>query len=175
MILGMTTHAFTVLHVIISLLAIASGAVVAFGLLTAKRLDGLTAFFLGTTALTCVTGFLFPIAKITPAIVLGILCLTITAVAVFARYVRQLGGASRWIYVVTALLALYFNVFVLVVQSFEKIPALRALAPTQSEAPFKVAQLVLLLAFITLGTIAIRRFRFAPASAVRVAGAGVGR
>ena len=175
MILGMTTHAFTVFHVIISLLAIASGVVVAFGMLAAKRLDGLTAFFLATTALTCITGFLFPIAKITPAIVVGILSLAILAVAIFAWYVRQLAGASRWIYVVTALLALYFNVFVLVVQSFEKIPALRAMAPTQSETPFKVAQFVVLLAFIALGIFAVKRFRVEPAITVRVASAGMGR
>src|SRR6185503_16869847 len=123
---------FTDVHVAISLVAILSGLVVLFGLLTGRRLDHWTSFFLATTVLTSVTGFFFPFHGFTPAIGLGIISLIVLAVAIYARYPRQLAGAWRWIYVVAALIALYFNVSVGVVQSFEKIPALHALAPAQT-------------------------------------------
>src|SRR6267378_4266454 len=152
---------FTQVHVVISLLAIFAGLVVAFGLLTAKRFDCWTAFFLIMTVLTSVTGFFFPFHGFTPAIYVGIVSLVVLAIAIFARYGRKLAGAWRWIYVVTAMLALYLNVFVLIVQLFQKVPALKALAPTQSEPPFMVAQLVAFALFVVLTIVAVIRFRSA--------------
>jgi hypothetical protein len=157
-ILGMTTANFTLLHVVISLIGIGSGLVVMFGLLTARRLDRWTLLFLITTALTSITGFAFPNAHITPGIVIGILSLVVLTGAVAARYALQLRGAGRWLYVVCASIALYFNVFVLVAQSFEKVPALHALAPTQKEPPFAIAQLAVLIIFVTLTVLAVKRF-----------------
>jgi hypothetical protein len=154
---AMTT--FTQVHVVISLIAIVAGLVVAFGMLTAKRLDGWTAFFLVTTALTSVTGFFFPFHGFTPAIGVGILSLLVLAFVIFARYARKLAGAWRWIYVVTAMLALYLNVFVLIVQLFQKVESLKALAPTQSEPPFQIAQLSALVLFVVLTILAAIRFR----------------
>ncbi len=159
MMLGMSLGTFTFVHVLISLVAIASGLVVLFGLLAGKRLDGWTALFLTTTVLTNVTGFMFPFEHVTPGIKVGIISLVILAVAIAARYAFHLAGAWRSIYTVGATLALYLNVFVLVVQLFEKVPALHELAPTGSEAPFLVAQLVVLAAFLALGTLATIRFR----------------
>ncbi|MGB8640295.1 MAG: hypothetical protein WCD30_19465, partial [Pseudolabrys sp.] len=123
---------------------------------------GWTALFLATTVLTSVTGFMFPINGLTPAIVVGVISIVILAIALMALYVKHLSGAWRWIYVTTALAALYFNVFVLIVQSFQKVPALQKLAPTQSEPPFSVTQGVVLVAFLVLGTMAARRFRPGP-------------
>src|SRR5207245_8652304 len=131
MIFGMTT--FTQIHVALSLIGILAGLVVAFGLLTAKRLDGWTAIFLISTVATSVTGFFFPFHGFTPAIGVGIISLLVLAVAIYARYPRQLAGHWRWIYVVSAVIALYFNVFVAIVQAFEKVPALKVMAPTQTE------------------------------------------
>jgi hypothetical protein len=148
---------------LISLIGILTGLIVLVGLLAGKRLDGWTKWFLITTVLTSVTGFFFPFHGFTPAIALGIMSLIVLAVAIFARYPRQLTGHWRWIYVVTAVIALYFNVFVLVVQTFEKIPGLHALAPTQTEPPFKLTQLVVLAIFVLLGIIAAIRFRPTPA------------
>jgi len=159
----MILRAYTIIHTLISLIGIFTGLVVLFGLLAGKRLDGWTKWFLITTVLTSVTGFFFPFHGLTPAIALGIMSLIVLAVAIFARYPRQLGGHWRWIYVVTAVIALYFNVFVLVVQTFEKIPALHAMAPTQTEPPFKLTQLVVLAIFVLLGIIAAIRFRPTPA------------
>jgi uncharacterized membrane protein SirB2 len=152
----MTT--LTLLHVVLSLVGIASGIVVLRGLLAAKRLDGWTSLFLATTSLTSITGFLFPFREFLPSHAFGIISLIALAAAYYARYARGLTGSWRKTYVVTALIALYLNVFVLVVQSFLKIPALTALAPTQSEAPFAVAQLVVLMLFIWLGIRAFRKF-----------------
>jgi hypothetical protein len=150
---------FTFIHVAISLIAIASGFIVLFGLIAAQRLDGWTAFFLATTILTSVTGFGFPISRVTAGIVLGVISLAVLAVALSARYARHLAGIWRPIYVITAVIALYLNFFVLIAQSFLKVPALAALAPTQSEPPFVIAQLVALAAFIGLGFLATTRFR----------------
>jgi len=158
MILGMTTATFTLLHVLISLVGIGSGLVVMYGLLTSKRLDRWTLLFLTTTVATSVTGFLFPIAHITPGIVVGVLSLILLAVAILARYSLRMSGAWRSVYVVTASLALYFNVFVFVVQSFEKVPALRAMAPTQKEPPFAIVQLLILIIFGVLTVRAVQRF-----------------
>jgi hypothetical protein len=164
MILGMSLSAFTTLHVIISLIAIATGLVVLAAMLRAERLGKWTAIFLATTILTSVTGFMFPIAGFTPALALGAISLVILALAVAARYAFHLVGPWRWIYVVTALAALYLNCFVLVVQMFRKLPALHALAPTESEPPFQIAQGALLVLFIVLGALAARRFHTAPAT-----------
>jgi hypothetical protein len=164
MILGMTPLTF--LHVVISLLGILSGIAVMWGLVTAQRLDGWTATFLATTVATSVTGFIFfPFNGVTPGIVIGIISLVVLAVAIVARYRFRLVGSWRWIYVVTAVTALYFNVFVLIVQSFMKVPALHDLAPTQSEPPFGIAQVLCLALFIAIGIAAVRRFRAGPAKA----------
>jgi len=156
MVLGMSLSTFTLLHVIISLAGIGSGFIVLFGLLNGKRLDGWTKFFLTTTVLTCVTGF--PFEGFKPSYVVGAISLVVLAIAAWAPYGGRLGGASRWIYVVTAAMALYLNCFVAVVQSFLKIPALHALAPTGSEPPFLVAQSVVLAIFIWLTWPAAKRF-----------------
>jgi hypothetical protein len=159
----MILHIYTIIHVLISLVGIFTGLIVLFGMLAGKRLDGWTRWFLITTVATSVTGFFFPFHGFTPAIGVGIISLLLLAVAIYARYRRQLAGHWRWIYVVGAVIALYFNVFVGVVQSFEKIPALTAMAPTQAEPPFKLTQLVVLALFIVLGIIAAIRFRPTPA------------
>jgi hypothetical protein len=159
MILGMTTATFTLVHVILSLIGILSGFVVVFGLLQGKRLNGLTVLFLTTTALTSVTGFAFPNSHITPGIILGILSLVVLAVAIAARYIFHLTGAWLRVYVIGTVLALYFNVFVLIAQCFQKIPALKALAPTGTEPPFLIAQLIVMALFIPLGVLAGKRAR----------------
>jgi hypothetical protein len=159
MIAGLSIENFTILHTAISLIAIASGLIVLAGMLRARRLPGWTAVFLVTTILTSVTGFMFPINGLTPAIVFGLISIVILAIALAALYLKHLSGAWRWIYVTTALVALYLNVFVLIVQSFQKLPALQKLAPTQSEPPFLIAQAVALIAFLILGAMAARKFR----------------
>ena len=158
MILGMTTATFTLLHVLISLVGIASGIVVIYGFTKARKLDGWTALFLSTTAATSLTGFAFPNKHVTPGIVIGMLSLIVLAIAILARYGLRMAGPWRSIYVVSSAIALYFNVFVFVVQSFEKVPALRALAPTQKEAPFAIAQLAILILFVVATVISVRRF-----------------
>src|ERR1700692_1826259 len=161
MILGMSLSAFTALHVIISLIGIVSGLIVMFGLLGSNRMAGMTALFLLTTILTNATGFLFPFEKLLPSHIIAALSLVLLAIACIALYGMKLSGAWRWIYVVTALLSLYFNVFVLVIQSFLKIPALTALAPGNppSGPVFGVAQGIVLVFFILMIIGAIRRFR----------------
>jgi len=159
MIIGLSIHNFTLLHVAITLVAIASGLIVLFGMLGAHRMPGWTALFLVTTILTSVTGFMFPIQGFTPALGVGIISLVILAIALLALYGKHLAGAWRWIYVATAVAALWFNVFVLIVQSFQKISNLQTLAPTQSEPPFLIAQGVTLAAFLVLGVMAVLRFR----------------
>ena len=156
--LGMSLSTFTLVHVLISLVGIASGLVVLYGLLSGKRLDGWTALFLISTVLTSVTGFGFPFDHLLPSHKVAILSLVLLAIAILARYGLHMAGAWRWIYVVTAVMALYLNVFVLVFQGFEKVPALKALAPTQSEPPFLVAQLIVLAIFIVLGIFAVKKF-----------------
>jgi hypothetical protein len=159
MILGMTTSTFTLVHVIISLVGIGSGFIVTFGLLTGKRLDGWTALFLATTVATSVTGFFFPFDHLLPSHRVGIISLVVLAVAILARYGLHLAGAWRRIYAVSAMIALYLNVFVGVVQAFEKVPALKAMAPTQTEPPFLVAQIAVLVIFAGLTILAAVRFR----------------
>jgi hypothetical protein len=159
MILGMSIPAFTLLHVIITLIAIGSGLITVGGMFASDRLPGTSALFLFTTVLTSVTGFLFPIHGFTPALGVGIISCVILVVALLAYYSKHLMGAWRWIYVVTAIAALYFNVFVLVVQSFVKVAALNALAPTQSEPPFVIAQVAVMAIFVLIGIIAAIKFR----------------
>jgi hypothetical protein len=162
----MTLAIYTLVHVLISLIGIVSGFVVLFGLLAGKRLDGWTKWFLITTVLTSVTGFGFPFHQLLPSHKVGIISLVVLAVAIFARYGSHLVGAWRWIYVVTAMIALYLNVFVGIVQAFLKLPALREMAPTQTEPPFKLTQLVVLALFFVITIIAAIRFRPEPARAV---------
>jgi hypothetical protein len=157
MTLGLTI--FTLVHVAISLIGIASGLMVTYGFLTAKRLDGWTATFLTSTVLTSVTGFLFPFHGLLASHLVGGISLVILALAIFARYRRKLAGAWGMRYVIAAMVALYLNVFVLVVQLFEKIPRLEELAPTQSEAPFVVTQIFVLAIFVALTVLAAMRFR----------------
>jgi hypothetical protein len=150
--------AVTIIHVIISLLGIVSGYVVIGGMLQAQRLPRWTAFFLLTTVLTSATGFLFPFVKLLPSHILAILSLIVLAVSIYALYSKRLAGQWRATYVITAIIAQYLNVFVLIVQAFQKLPPLHAVAPTQSEPPFAVAQGVNLLAFIAIGYLAAKRF-----------------
>jgi len=159
MIIGLSIYTFTIIHVIISLVAIASGIVVLVGMLGAHRLPGWTALFLVTTILTSVTGFMFPIHGFTPAIGTGIVSILVLGVALIALYAKHLVGSWRWIYVTATATALYFNVLVLIVQSFQKVPALHALAPTQSEPPFLIAQGSALVVFLVVGFFAASRFR----------------
>jgi hypothetical protein len=159
----MILQIYTIIHTLISLIAIVTGLVVVFGMLAGNRVDGWTKWFLISAVLTTVTGFFFPFDGFTPAIGLGIISLPFLALTIFARYRKNLAGAWRWIYVVGAVICLYFNLFVLVVQSFEKIPALHSLAPTQTESPFKLAQLVVLTISALLCIVAVIRFRPAPA------------
>lgn len=161
MILGMSLSAFTTLHVIISLAAIASGIIVMFGLLGSNRMPALTAIFLLLTILTSATGFLFPFEKLLPSHMVGILSLVLLAIACVALYVMDLSGAWRWIYVATAMVSLYLNVFVLVIQGFLKIAPLHALAASvpPSEPPFLVVQGVVLAFFVVVIIGAVRRFR----------------
>src|ERR1700726_289098 len=164
MILGMSLSTFTTVHAIISLIAIVSGIIVMFGLLGSRLMPGLTAIFLLFTILTSATGFLFPFEKLLPSHMVGILSLVLLLIACFALYVMKLSGAWRWIYVVTALLSLYFNVFVLVIQSFLKIPALTAVAPGNppSGPVFAVVQGIVLVFFVLVIIGAARRFRPVP-------------
>jgi hypothetical protein len=167
MILGMSLSTFVLVHVIISLVGIAAGFVVMFGMLGSNRMPGWTAIFLLLTILTSATGFLIPpllSEKLLPSHMIGVLSLILLAIACFALYGQKLSGSWRWIYVLTALLAQYFNVFVLVIQSFLKVGPLHALAPSvpPSEPPFAIAQGIVLVFFIIVIIGAIRRFHPAP-------------
>jgi hypothetical protein len=164
MILGMSLATFVLVHVVISLIGIVAGIVVMFGMLGSKRQPGLTAIFLLFTILTSATGFLIPpllFDKTLPSHIIGILSLVLLAIACIALYIMRLSGAWRWIYLLTALLALYFNVFVLVIQSFLKIPALTAVAPGNppSGPVFAVVQGIVLVFFVLMIIGAWRRFR----------------
>lgn len=164
MVLGLSLSAFTMIHAVISLIAIVAGLVVMFGLLGSKSMPGLTAIFLLFTILTSATGFLFPFEKLLPSHVIGIISLLLLAIACIALYGMKLAGAWRPVYIVTAMVSLYFNVFVLVIQSFLKVPALAALAPAVPPAPpsgpvFAVVQGIVLVFFVLLTIGAWRRFR----------------
>jgi hypothetical protein len=170
MILGMSVSTFVTVHVIISLIGIVAGIIVMFGMLGSKAMPGLTAIFLLFTILTSATGFLIPPLvsdKLLPSHIIGALSLVLLAIACFALYGQKLSGGWRWIYVLTALISLYLNVFVLVIQSFLKIPALHALAPSvpPSEPPFAIVQGIVLVFFVIVIIGAIRRYRPAPSFA----------
>jgi hypothetical protein len=156
MMLGMSPLLFV--HVVVSLIGIGTGLAVAYWLGTGKPHAGWTATFLVTTILTSLTGFPLPATQLLPSHILGIISIVLLSIAVSALYIYRLRGAWRWIYVVSAIIALYLNVFVGVVQSFQKIAFLRALAPTQSEGPFLAVQIAVLAFFIVAGVLAVRRF-----------------
>jgi hypothetical protein len=158
MILGMSVSTFTLVHTAISLIGIFAGLVVLYGMFSSKRLEAWTAVFLLTTVLTSVTGFFFPVEKILPSHIVGVLSLLVLAVTLAALYVYRLAGNWRWLYIATAVFALYLNVFVGVVQAFGKVPFLTALAPTQNDLPFIIAQAAVLLLFIYFGIKALRTF-----------------
>jgi hypothetical protein len=159
MILGMSTSAFTLLHVVISLIGIATGLVAVLAMIGGRLYRGMTAIFLITTALTSITGFMFPFHGMTPGIILGILSMIVLLLAFVALYGQKLAGGWRGTYVVSAGLALWFNVFVLFAQSFAKIPALHAIAPTQASPAFGVTQLIVLVIFIIITLRAFKGFR----------------
>jgi hypothetical protein len=161
MIFGMAP--FTLFHVILSLIGIVTGLVVLAGLIGSESKPGWTLVFLITTVATSATGFLFPFGGFTPAIGVGIISMIFLITAIIALYVYRLAGAWRWVYVASAVVSLYLNVFVLVAQSFQKIPALNALAPTGSEPPFAIAQGIVLVLFIIAGFLSLRRFHPLPA------------
>ncbi|HEY0758287.1 MAG TPA: hypothetical protein VGD59_03425 [Acidisarcina sp.] len=165
--------AFTIFHVLISLVGIGSGFVAIFGMLAAKRLDRWTLLFLSTTVATSVTGFMFPFHKLLPSHVVGLVSLVVLALTIVARYRRHLIGAWRWTYVITAVLAQYLNVFVLIVQLFRRVPALKAIAPTQTEPPFLIAQVVVMALFVVLGVLAAKKFHPQPATILVQAGSFV--
>lgn len=163
MILGFfSLQTYTILHVAISLIGIVAGFVAMFGMITDKRLDGWTFIFLLFTVLTSLTGFGFPFERLLPSHIVGIISLVVLLVAILARYAFGMAGSWRWIYIVTAIVAQWFNVFVLIVQSFQKVPALQALAPTQSEPPFQITQGAVLVIFVVLTIVALRKFRPQP-------------
>ena len=158
MILGMSISTFTLLHTTLSLVGIFAGLVVLFGMFSSKRLEGWTAVFLLTTILTSVTGFFFPVDKILPSHIVGVLSLLVLAVTLMALYIHRLAGKWRRLYVASAVVALYLNVFVGVVQAFGKVPVLNALAPKQTDPAFIVAQGLVLVLFVYLGIKALRTF-----------------
>jgi hypothetical protein len=158
MILGLTLVQFTFLHVFLSLVGIGAGIFIIYGLLTSRRLSILTSLFLITTVATSLTGFLFPFKGVTPGIILGILSIIVLILAIVALYVRKLDGAWRATYVVSVCVAFYFNFFVLIAQSFDKVAALHAFAPTQASPGFGITQLAVLLIFILLTIRAVKKF-----------------
>jgi hypothetical protein len=159
MMLGLSLANFTILHTAISLIAIATGLVVLYGWLTGGPSKAMTAVFMVTTLLTSVTGFMFPFTQLLPSHITGIISLVVLIPAFYALYGAQAQGGWRKVYLIAALIALYLNCFVLVVQAFLKIGVLRPLAPTQSEPPFLAAQLAVLAAFVVLGWLAVKRYR----------------
>lgn len=158
MILGMSIATYTMVHVVISLIGIVTGLIVLGGLLASHRMSIMTVLFLVTTLATTVGGFLFPFNGFTPAIGTGIVSLGVLVVVLVARYVYRLRGSWRWIYAGGAVLSLYLNFFVAVVQSFQKVPGFNAYAPTGTETPFAITQGIVLVSFILLGLASVRRF-----------------
>lgn len=157
MIFGMTPVLFV--HVLISLIGIVTGLIVLFGMPNNNRMNRMTLVFLLFTAATTITGFILPLSGLTPPVILGIISLVVLVPTFAARYAFGMRGAWRWVYILGATIALYLNFFVLVVQSFLKIPVLNALAPTGSEPPFAIMQGVVLLFFFVTGYLAVKRFR----------------
>ena len=168
MVLGMSLPLFTTIHVTISLIAIVSGFIVLFGFFSSKPMNGMTALFLLTTILTSVTGFMYPFHGVTPGIIVGVLSLIVLLGAVVARYGMLLAGKARWVYVVCATIALYFNFFVLVAQSFMKIPALHNLAPNGNEPPFLIVQVLVLVFFAVAGYLGVKKFHPFPGSVAKI-------
>jgi hypothetical protein len=162
--LGLSLSTFTTVHVIISLIAIVAGILVMFGLLGSRRMPGMTALFLLFTILTSATGFLFPFEGFKPSYAVGALSLVLLAIACLALYGMKLSGAWRWVYVVTAMISLYLNVFVLVIQCFLKVPVLHALAPGEPPGGpiFGIVQGIVLVFFVLVIIGAVRRFRPMP-------------
>ena len=160
MIFGMTPLTF--FHVLISLIGILTGIIAVLGMIAGKRLDGWTVVFLVTTALTSITGFFFPFHKLLPSHILGVISLFVLAFAIPARYVKHLAGAWRKVYAITASIALWLNVFVLVAQLFMKVPALHAMAPNGNEPPFLISQVVVMAVFVVLTIAAAIKFRPEP-------------
>ena len=158
----------TLIHVILSLVGIASGLIVVAAMIAGRNLVTMTAIFLWTTVLTSITGYFFRVHKVLPSHIVGAISLVLLAVALYAWYGRRLAGGWRRTYAITAVLALYLNCFVLVVQLFLKVPALHALAPTGTETPFKISQLVLLIVFLVLTVSAAIKFREPVAQATRL-------
>lgn len=158
MILGLSLVQFTYLHVFLSLVGLGAGIFIAYGLLTSQKLSILTSLFLVTTIATSLTGFLFPFNGVTPGIILGILSMIVLVLAIVALYVKKLAGPWRGTYVISAMLAYYFNFFVLVAQSFAKVPALHSIAPTQASPGFGLTQAAVLVIFILLTTRAFKKF-----------------
>jgi hypothetical protein len=169
MLLGMSLRAFTILHVVISLIGIISGLVTVGNWIRGRNNSLWTSLFLLTTLLTSATGFLFPFVKVTPAIILGVISVVALAVAFVASAAGHLHGGWRGAYVASCVAALYFNCFVLVVQSFQKIPPLHALAPTGKELPFAITQLAVLVAFVALWWKANKGFHTGGPTAAAVA------
>jgi hypothetical protein len=159
MIFGMSIYTFTLLHTAISLIGIVTGLSVLYGMLNNNRLDTWTAVFLASTVLTSATGFAFPFTRLLPSHIFGIISLVVLVPVILALYSFKLAGVWRLVYIIGALFTLYLNCFVAVVQAFLKIPAVKALAPTQAEPPFAIAQGLLLIAFLALGYLAVKRFR----------------
>lgn len=162
MILGMSVATFTAVHTILSLIGILAGLVVLFAMFGSRHPRGWVSIFLWTTILTSVTGYFFPRDQVLPSHIVGAISLVLLALALYGLYGKRLAGAGRWIYVATAVAALYLNVFVLVAQGFQKVPALKALAPTGAEPPFVIAEGIVLLLFLWAGWRALRRFHPAP-------------
>ena len=169
MIFGMSLATYTLIHVIISLIGILTGFIVLFGMFSGKLMNGLTALFLFTTVLTSLTGFGFPFEKLLPSHIVGIISLVLLAICVLARYSMHMAGKWRATYVITAVMALYLNVFILVVQGFLKVPALHALAPKGNEPPFAIAQGIVLVLFVILGVRAVKKFHPEQLRAARAA------
>jgi len=162
MILGMSTSAFTLFHVVLSLIGIVAGIVVVAAMFGSKTVNGWTALFLVTTVLTSVTGFLFPSDQVLPSHIVGVVSLLVLAIAIVALYGYRLARSWRWIYVAGAVLALYLNVFVLVAQAFQKVTFLNALAPMQSDPAFIIAQVIVLVIFVMLAVGALKTFHPEP-------------
>ena len=157
MFVGLTTLGW--IHTLISLVGIATGFVVLNGMFNSQKLPGWTLWFLITTIITNATGFLFPFYRLMPSHIIGALSLVLLALALVALYGKRLAGGWRKVYVITAVASLYFNVFVLIVQLFRRVPSLAAIAPTQSEPPFGIVQGAVLILFVWFGVRAVKRFQ----------------
>ncbi len=156
MILGMTIQVF--IHVVVSLIAIVAGFVVLAGLFKGQRLEGWTAWFLILSVATNLTGVVLPATQLLPSHITAIVALAVLLFTIPAKYTFNMQGGWRKVYVIGAVISLYLNVFVLIVQAFLKVPALKALAPTGSEPPFAIVQGIVLLGFVVKGYLAVRRF-----------------